>query len=78
MNKAALALIRKGAGIRDKGLGPETVGHSLDSFIGSWSAKEERVFLNSIAAHALETGADLLSFDAHFSAIEGLSFIPMK
>lgn len=30
-----------------------------------------------IAAHALETGADLLSFDAHFSVIDGLSFIPM-
>jgi predicted nucleic acid-binding protein len=30
-----------------------------------------------IAAHALETGADLLSFDAHFSAVDGLSFMPM-
>jgi len=31
-----------------------------------------------IAAHALETGADLVSFDAHFSEVEGLSFIPMR
>lgn len=30
-----------------------------------------------VAAHALETGADLLSFDAHFSEIDGLSFLPM-
>jgi len=30
-----------------------------------------------IAAHALETGADLLSFDAHFAEVEGLSFIRM-
>lgn len=30
-----------------------------------------------LAAHALETGADLLSFDAHFASIEGLSFIPL-
>lgn len=30
-----------------------------------------------IAAHALESGADLLSFDAHFAEIDGLSFIPM-
>lgn len=28
-----------------------------------------------IAAHALETGADLLSFDDHFSHIEGLAFV---
>jgi predicted nucleic acid-binding protein len=28
-----------------------------------------------IAAHALETGADLLSFDAHFGTIEGLAWI---
>ena len=28
-----------------------------------------------IAAHALETGADLLSFDRHFEAVEGLSLM---
>jgi tRNA(fMet)-specific endonuclease VapC len=28
-----------------------------------------------IAAHALESGADLLSFDAHFGKIEGLAWI---
>ncbi|MGH9314132.1 MAG: type II toxin-antitoxin system VapC family toxin [Vicinamibacterales bacterium] len=28
-----------------------------------------------IAAHAMETGADLLSFDAHFEQIEGLVFV---
>lgn len=28
-----------------------------------------------VAAHALETGADLLSFDAHFGAIEGLAWV---
>jgi tRNA(fMet)-specific endonuclease VapC len=27
-----------------------------------------------IAAHAMESGAELLSFDAHFSAIEGLAW----
>ena len=31
-----------------------------------------------IAAHALETGADLISFDAHFTNVEGLSFIPLS
>lgn len=48
-NKAALALIRKGAGIREPGQGPEVVGRSLDAFIGTWSAADERSFLDSIA-----------------------------
>jgi predicted nucleic acid-binding protein len=31
-----------------------------------------------IAAHALESGADLVSFDQHFNCIAGLSLIPMS
>ena len=31
-----------------------------------------------IAAHALESGADLLSFDEHFSGIEGLAFVHLR
>ena len=31
-----------------------------------------------IAAHALESGADLLSFDEHFSGIEGLAFLHLR
>jgi len=49
INKAALALIRKGAGIQEPGQGPEKVGAALDSFIGSWSEVEEREFMDSIA-----------------------------
>ncbi len=30
-----------------------------------------------IAAHAMETGADLLSYDKHFSAVDGLAWIPL-
>lgn len=30
-----------------------------------------------IAAHAMESGADLLSFDAHFEAIDGLVWSPL-
>lgn len=30
-----------------------------------------------IAAHTLETGADLLSYDRHFDAIEGLPWVPL-
>lgn len=31
-----------------------------------------------IAAHAMETGADLLSFDAHFGAIDGLAWVALS
>jgi len=31
-----------------------------------------------IAAHALETGADLISFDSHFSRIDGLAFMHLR
>ena len=31
-----------------------------------------------IAAHALETGADLLSFDDHFSHVDGLAFVHLR
>ena len=48
VNKVAVMLIRKGAGLRAEGEGPETVGNSLDAFIGSWTPKEERDFLRSI------------------------------
>jgi hypothetical protein len=49
VNKAALALIRKGAGIRETGQGPDVVGEALDAFIGTWSEKDQREFLGSIA-----------------------------
>ena len=31
-----------------------------------------------IAAHAMETGADLLSFDAHFGEVDGLAWIDLS
>lgn len=31
-----------------------------------------------IAAHALETGADLVSFDGHFSHVDGLAFVHLR
>jgi predicted nucleic acid-binding protein len=30
-----------------------------------------------IAAHAMESGADLLSFDTHFEAVDGLVWTPL-
>jgi hypothetical protein len=48
LNKAAVMLIRRGAGLRADDQGPETVGDSLDAFVGSWSPRQEKEFLRSI------------------------------
>jgi len=48
LNKAALFLMRKGAGF-DKPAGrADVVGSSLDEFIGVWSKEEERDFLRTL------------------------------
>ena len=31
-----------------------------------------------IAAHTMESGGDLLSYDQHFSAVDGLAWIPLR
>ncbi|MDE0420016.1 MAG: type II toxin-antitoxin system VapC family toxin [Gammaproteobacteria bacterium] len=31
-----------------------------------------------IAAHAMETGADLISSDRHFAAVDGLAWVPIR
>ena len=49
LNKAALVLMRKGAGLSGPGEGPATVGNALDRFFGSWSAEEERTVLEAVA-----------------------------
>jgi hypothetical protein len=48
MNKAALAFIRKGAGLKDPGEGPPVIGDGLDAFIGTWSVKDEEELLNIV------------------------------
>lgn len=47
-NRAAVMLLRRGAGLREDDAGPEVVGAALDSFIGSWSPEEEARLLESI------------------------------
>lgn len=37
LNKAALRLLRKGAGLADDGEGRPRIGNSLDHFFGSWT-----------------------------------------
>jgi hypothetical protein len=50
LNKAALMLLKRGAGL-DEGVESSTaIGDGLDQFIGSWSKADEEEFLESIAA----------------------------
>ena len=44
LNKAALKLLRKGAGLSEDGGRTDTVGSTLDHLIGSWSREEASEF----------------------------------
>ena len=48
LNKAAILLMRRGAGIGDETIPESAIGNALDEFFGIWSAAEERRFLESI------------------------------
>ena len=48
LNKAALLLLRRGAGLTTEAPRPEVVGHSLDAFIGTWSKEDERELLEAV------------------------------
>jgi hypothetical protein len=50
LNRAALTLLRRGAGVMDAPDAAGTVGPALDSFVGRWSARDGRRLLDSIAA----------------------------
>jgi hypothetical protein len=49
LNRAALVLMRRGAGLDERGPLTPTVGNSLDGFIGSWSEEDERTLLDAVA-----------------------------
>ena len=56
---------------------------TADRFSRIWAglrAKRKPIPTNDIwiAAHAMETGADLVSFDRHFEEVEGLAWIHLK
>ena len=40
LNRAALRLLRRGAGLGERNDRPEIVGDSLDRLIGTWTAEE--------------------------------------
>lgn len=48
LNRAALTLMRRGAGIADPGKSDQEVGSALDSFIGVWSEADEAEFLKAL------------------------------
>ena len=53
LNRAALLLLRRGAGLPDPGpelQGDDTrrIGPSLDAFIGVWSIEDERELLDAV------------------------------
>lgn len=49
LNKAALELMRRGAGLAAESNPPRVVGDSLDHLIGTWSRAQEEEFLESLA-----------------------------
>ena len=50
LNRAALLLLRRGAGLSALPKRPNVVGRTLDEFMGVWSEEEEREFLESMRA----------------------------
>lgn len=49
LNKAALMLMRRGAGLEPEHVGPQRVGDRLDRYIGSWTAEETAAFDAAVA-----------------------------
>ena len=48
LNKAALLLLRKGAGLAEPSERADVVGDSLDHLIGTWSKREEQAILKAV------------------------------
>lgn len=48
LNKAALLLLRQGAGLESRRREQKLVGNRLDRYIGSWSPEEAAIFEKAI------------------------------
>lgn len=48
-NQAVLRLLKKGAGIGEGPEGRDTIGSSLDWFVGSWTEQQAREFDEAVA-----------------------------
>ena len=53
LSKAALRLLRRGAGLSEVAVMREKIGHSLDRFAGTWT-KEEAEEFNKIIEESFE------------------------
>ena len=49
LNRAALLLMRRGAGLEEEGKSRDVVGNSLDRFVGDWSDEEADEFTKAVA-----------------------------
>jgi hypothetical protein len=49
LNRVALRLLRRGAGLSEPAVDEDTIGDELDEFLGTMSAEEERLILQDIA-----------------------------
>lgn len=49
LNRAAVTLMRRGAGLEEPTDAGHKVGDALDQFVGSWSDQDEREFLAEIS-----------------------------
>jgi hypothetical protein len=50
LNKAALMLLKRGAGLVEPGQTSTAIGDALDRFIGRWSESDEKQLIESIAS----------------------------
>lgn len=48
LNRAALKLLRRGAGLGPEAPPARRIGERLDRFLGTWSDAEEREFLEAV------------------------------
>ena len=49
LNKAAVFLMRRGAGLKAPGDRPPVIGDALREFRGTWSETDERLVLDAVA-----------------------------
>ncbi|HEY3128093.1 MAG TPA: hypothetical protein VGL91_01430 [Acidobacteriota bacterium] len=49
LNRAAVELLRRGAGLANSDAKTDVVGNSLDALIGTWSERDERDFLKTVS-----------------------------
>lgn len=60
LNRAAVLLMRRGAGLADGVSDSRTVGLALDHFIGRWTMKQEREVLDAVAVfESVDEGRDV-------------------